>query len=84
VIVTKRVSVTLVNGRAHVLRLPDGVDAQAAAQVLFGLRSGSEVGWPDGDGDWLPFDEGDGRLRRDTIAEVSVVDWVESPTEIYG
>ena len=83
VIVTKRLSVTLTNGRAHVLRLPDGVDPAAAAQALCGTSSALEAGWPGGD-EWLPFDEGQGWLRRDAIVEVSVVDWVETPAEIYG
>ena len=82
--VTKRVSVTLLNGRAHVLKLPEGVDVRAAAESLCGLRDPGEAGWPDGSGEWLPFDDGDGWLRRSAIAEVAVVDWVETPTELYA
>jgi hypothetical protein len=82
-IVTQRLSVTLTNGRAHVLRLPEGVEAKAAADVLCGLHSAAEAGWSEGAGDWLPFDEGDGWIRRDAIVEVAVVDWVETPTELY-
>ena len=82
-IVTKRLSVTLTNGRGHMLLLPDSIDAHEAAAVLCGIRSGSEIGWPEGEATWLRFDEGDGWLRRDAIAEVAVVDWVQAPTEIY-
>jgi hypothetical protein len=82
-IVTKRVSVVLANGRAHVLRLPEGVDAYAAAEALCGLRSPHDVGWADGIGEWLQCEAGEGWVRRDAIAEVSVVDWVDTPTEIY-
>jgi hypothetical protein len=82
-IVTKRLSVTLANGRAHVLQLPTGVEAATAAEVLCGIRSASEAGWADGSADWLPYEEGSGWVRRDAIVEVAVVDWVEAPTEIY-
>jgi hypothetical protein len=82
-IITKRLSVTLTNGRGHMLLLPESVDVREAADVLCGIRSGSEIGWPEGDGTWLRFDEGDGWLRRDAIAEVAVVDSVLTPTEIY-
>ena len=83
-IITKRLSVTLNNGRAHLLRVPDDVDVKAAAEVLCGLRPASDLAWPDGAEEWLPFDEGDGWVRRDSIVEVAVVDFVETPTEIYG
>jgi hypothetical protein len=82
-IVTKRLSVTLINGRAHVLRLPPAVEAATAAEVLCGIRSAAEAGWADGSADWLPYEEGGGWVRRDAIVEVAVVDWVETPTEIY-
>ena len=82
-IVTKRLSVTLSNGRAHTLRLPADLDPRIAAEVLCGIRSAKEAGWPEGAGEWLPFDEGDGWVRREAIAEVAIVDWAETPTEIY-
>ena len=82
-IITKRLSVTLTNGRAHVLQLPSAVDATAAAEVLCGIRSPAEAGWPEGANDWLPFEEGGGWVRREAIVEVAVVDWAETPTEIY-
>ena len=83
-IVTKRVSVVLANGRSHVLRLPEGMDAHAAAEALCGLRSAQDAGWPDGIGEWLQCDAGEGWVRRDAIAEVSVVDWVDTPTAVYS
>jgi hypothetical protein len=82
-IVTKRLSVTLSNGRAHVLQLPSAVDVMAAAEVLCGVRSAAEAGWAEGANDWLPFEEGGGWVRREAIVEVAVVDWLETPTEIY-
>jgi hypothetical protein len=81
--VSKRLSVTLLNGRSHILRLPDDVDPMRAASSLCGLGSTDDVGWP-GEAIWLPYDEGTGWLRRDAIAEVAVVDWAETPTELYG
>lgn len=81
--VTKRLSVTLVNGRSHILLLPEDLDPMDAALALCGFDSEVDAGWP-GDAAWLSFDEGTGWLRRDAITEVAVVDWAETPTEIYG
>jgi hypothetical protein len=81
--VTKRLSVTLVNGRSHILLLPDDLDPMEAASALCGFATDTEVEWP-GEATWLSFDEGTGWLRRDAITEVAVVDWAETPTEIYG
>ena len=83
-IVTRRLTVTLGNGRSHILLLPEGVDPDAAGEALSGLRSPAEVGWPEGAADWLRFDEGAGWVRRTAIAEVVVVDWIEQSTENYG
>jgi hypothetical protein len=81
--VSKRLSVTLLNGRSHILLLPEDLDPMEAASSLCGLGSVDEVSWP-GEAVWLPYDEGTGWLRRDAIAEVAVVDWAETPTELYG
>ena len=72
---TKRVAVTLTNGRSHAVDLPEGVAAEDATAVLRGERSGSEAGWPDGDSDWVSFGNGQGWVRRDEIAEITVVDY---------
>jgi hypothetical protein len=81
--VATRLAVTLTNGRSHVLRLPEDVAAEDAADVLRGGRTGAEVGWPDGDAEWLRFDQGEGWVHRSAIAELELVSWYEEPTELY-
>jgi hypothetical protein len=71
------------NARSHVLRLPEGVDARQAAEALCGFGSAADIGWPEGDGDWLPLEHGDGWIQRGAITEVQIVDWIEQPSEIY-
>jgi hypothetical protein len=81
--VEKKLAVTLSNGRSHVLQLPQDVDPRVAAEALCGLRSAAEAGWLEADGEWLPFEQGEGWLRRSAISEIAIVEWVES-AEIYG
>jgi hypothetical protein len=71
----KRIAVTLVNGRSHVLDLPDEVAAADAVAVIRGERSGSEIGWDQGDGDWLSFGAGFGWARKSTVAEIALVEF---------
>jgi hypothetical protein len=84
----KRVAITLTNGRSHVLDVPDGVPVEDAAAVIRGERNGSEVGWEQGDGDWLPFGNGFGWAHRSAVAEIAIVDYApEEPPfgdQIYG
>jgi hypothetical protein len=84
----KRVAVTLTNGRSHVLDLPEDVTAQDAAAVIRGQRAGSEVGWDEGSGEWLPFGNGYGWAHRSAVAEIMIVDYVSDEAmlgdQLYG
>jgi hypothetical protein len=71
----KRVAVTLVNGRSHVVDLPENVAPGDAAAAIRGDRSAGELGWPEGDGAWLAFGNGQGWVRRESIAEVMLVEY---------
>jgi hypothetical protein len=72
---TTRLAVTLTNGRSHAIDLPEGIAAEDAAAVLRGARTGSEIGWPDGDAEWISFGNGQGWVRRETIAELALVEY---------
>jgi hypothetical protein len=78
----KRVAVTLTNARSHVLDLPAEVAAVDAAAVIRGERPGREINWEAGDGEWLPFGNGVGWVRKRTIAEIALVDY-SGDEEIY-
>jgi hypothetical protein len=73
----KRVAVTLSNGRSHVLDLPEGVAAVDAVTVIRGDRSGGEMGWELGDGEWLPSGTGAGWVRKRSVVEVTLVDFAD-------
>ena len=80
----KRVAVTLVNGRSHVVDLPDTVTPSDAAAVIRGDRSASDLGWPEGDSAWLAFGNGQGWVRKDSIAEVMLVEYFpDEPHQVY-
>ena len=53
-----------------------------------GERAASEVGWDEGDAEWLAFGNGQRWVRRDSIAEIMLVDYIpEAPAygdQIYG
>jgi hypothetical protein len=72
---SRRLAVTLTNGRSHAVDVPDDIAAEDAAAVLRGTRGATDVGWPAGDGEWLAFGHGQGWVRRDAIAEIAVVDY---------
>jgi hypothetical protein len=78
----KRIAVTLTNGRSHVLDVPGNVAADDAVAVIRGQRPGSAVGWGTGDDEWLSFGSGFGWVRKDSIAEISLVDF-GADEEIY-
>jgi hypothetical protein len=78
----KRIAVTLTNGRSHVLDLPDEISAADAAAVIRGERPGSEIGWEQGDGDWLPFGTGFGWVSKSAVAEISLVEYT-ADEEVY-
>jgi hypothetical protein len=78
----KRLAVTLTNARSQVLDLPAEIDAADAAAVIRGERSGREINWETGDGEWLPFGNGAGWVRKRSIAEITLVDY-SADEEIY-
>ena len=71
----KRIAVTLTNGRSQVLDLPDGVVTADAVAVIRGERRGSEIGWDQGDSEWLPFGSGFGWVSKNAVAEISIVEY---------
>ena len=83
---TRRVAVTLSNGRSHVLRLPEDVAAEQAAEVLCGLLRGSDIGWPEGDRAVVPTDGGQGWVLRAHVAEFALVEFADEQAQsgIYG
>lgn len=76
----RRIAVTLVNGRSHILRLPAEVELEAASEVLTGRRQAAELGWEEADREWLPTERGDVWVRQTAIVEVAVVDYPEDPS----
>jgi hypothetical protein len=79
----RRLAVTLLNGRSHSIALADDVDPDDALDVLRGRRTGAEIGWPDGDAEWLPSQDGMGWIRRDAVVEAVVVDWPETRNDVW-
>jgi len=73
----RNVAVVLMNGRSHMLDVPEGMEAAVAAAVVRGERSGSDAGWSDGEARWLSFGQGQGWLHRDSIAEIVLVDYAD-------
>ena len=54
----RRIAVTLINGRSHILQLPEEVEVEAASEALTGRRQPAELGWNDAERDWLPTEQG--------------------------
>ena len=80
---SKRVAVTLVNGRSHLVDVPETVASEDAAAVIRGERAGAEVGWTEGEDAWLSFGAGQGWVHRTSIAEIMLVEYL--PDELpYG
>jgi hypothetical protein len=80
----KRVAVTLVNGRSHILRIPEDVTAVEASEALAGVRAADELGWEGANAEWLPAERGDVWVRKSAIAEIAVIDYPEDPSEALG
>lgn len=73
---SKRVAVTLTNGRSHLLDAPESVAPELVVAVIRRERLAAEVGWPEGDAEWLGFGNGQGWVRRESIAEIMLVDYL--------
>lgn len=80
----KRVAVTLVNGRSHILRIPEDLTADEAGEALVGVRAADELGWSEANGEWLQSERGGVWVRKSAIAEIAVVDYPEDPSEAIG
>lgn len=80
---SRKVAVTLANGRSHLVDVPADVAPDEAAAIIRGERTPAEVGWPAGGEDWLAFGNGQGWVRRESIAEIALVDYIPDESA-YG
>jgi hypothetical protein len=76
----RRIAVTLVNGRSHILQIPPELAAEDAGAALTGRREASELGWEEAEREWLPAERGGTWVRKSAIVEVAVVDYPEDPS----
>jgi hypothetical protein len=76
----RRIAVTLVNGRSHILQLPAGLEVEAASEALTCRRQAGELGWEEAERDWLPTERGGVWVRKSAIVEIAVVDYPEDPS----
>ena len=71
---SKRVAVTLTNGRSHLVDAPASVAPEDVAAVIRGEAAATDVGWPEGEAGWLSFGNGQGWVRQEQVAEIMLVD----------
>ena len=73
---SKRVAVTLTNGRSHLVDAPASVAPEDVAAVIRGEATATDVGWPEGEAGWLSFGNGQGWVRQEQVAEIMLVDYL--------